>query len=118
MVGRHADVDERDVGAARVDHAQERVGVAAAAGDLDPGVLEQPGESVAEQRFVVGDHDAHGSSAWRRPASAARVAAGGDAVLDASGAGGGAARVDVELVVEGACLDCELPWRSVSATRK
>jgi hypothetical protein len=59
----HADIDECDVGAARVDHAYQLVGVAAAPSDLEAGVLEQAGESVAQQDLVIGDHDAHGSSA-------------------------------------------------------
>src|SRR3954470_17201593 len=72
-VGGHADVDERDVGPSSVHHPQQRVSVAAAAVDLDPGVFEQSRETVSEEYLVVGDHDAHGNSAHRYPVSAWRV---------------------------------------------
>jgi hypothetical protein len=70
VVGRHPDVDDRDVGPARSDDPQQRIGVPAASGDLDAGVLEQPRETVAQEHLVVGDHDAHGSSARRLSAVA------------------------------------------------
>jgi hypothetical protein len=60
------DVDDRDVGPSRVDHAQEGLGVAAAPRDLEAGILEQPRKPLPEQRLVVGDHNAHGRST-RRP---------------------------------------------------
>ena len=60
---RHADVHDGDVRAPRIDHPQQRVGIAAAPDDLEAGVLEQPREPVAQQRLVVGDQDSHGSSA-------------------------------------------------------
>ena len=51
------------------DQREQRLGVAGAADDLVAGVLEQPGEPLAQQHGVLGDHDAHGSStATRVPA--------------------------------------------------
>ena len=84
MVGRHADVDDRDVGPARLDHAQQRVGVAAAPGDLEAGVLEQAGEALAQEHLVVGDHDrmAAPRGAWLASAVSG-PADGADAILDA-----------------------------------
>ena len=48
LVGRHADVDEGDVGTAGLDHPQQRARVAAPSGDLEAGVLEQAGEPLAQ----------------------------------------------------------------------
>ena len=48
----------------------QRVGVAAAADDLEAGVGEQAREAVAQQRLVVGDHYPHGSSTTRPSRSA------------------------------------------------
>ena len=42
-------------------------------GDLEAGVLEQPGEALAQQRLVVGDHDAHGISRRSSPSHTAAV---------------------------------------------
>ena len=51
------------------DEREQRVGVAGAPDDLVAGVLEQPGEALAQQHGVLGDHDPHGSStAIRVPA--------------------------------------------------
>ena len=61
---RHADVD--DDGVRRVGsrpRASSSLGVADLGGDLDAGVCEHPGQPLAEQHRVVGDHDPHGSSA-------------------------------------------------------
>ncbi len=41
----------------------EVVGVAGLADDLVTGVLEQPGDPLAQQHAVLGDHDAHGAVA-------------------------------------------------------
>ena len=73
VVGRHADVDDRDVGPARLHHAQQGVRVAAASRDLEAGVLQQAGEALSQEHLVVGDHEAHGSSARRWWASAVNV---------------------------------------------
>ena len=50
-------------GCAVVDGGLERVGVAGLGHDLVPGVDEQAGEPLAEQRRVLADHDAHGTTA-------------------------------------------------------
>ena len=44
------------------DEREQRVGVAGAADDLVPVVLEQPREALAQEHRVLGDYDAHGSS--------------------------------------------------------
>jgi hypothetical protein len=61
-IGRHPYVHDGDVRLPRLDHAQQGVGIATAAGDLEARILEQPGEALAKQRLVVGDHDSHGIS--------------------------------------------------------
>ena len=69
VVGRHAHVDDREVGLVLADQREQRVGVAGAPDDLVAGVLEQAGEALAQEDGVLGDHDAHGSStAIRVPA--------------------------------------------------
>ena len=65
VVGRHADVDDRDVGLVRADLAQQVLGVAGLRHDLEAGVLEQARGALAQQDGVVGDHDSHGISAHR-----------------------------------------------------
>ena len=60
---RQADVDDRDVGRVEPDRVDERVGVVDGRDDLEAVRLEQPHHPVAQQREVLGDHDAHGSSA-------------------------------------------------------
>ena len=60
-VGRHPHVDDRDVRLVRADLAQQVRRVARASDDLDPRVLEQPRDALAEQQLVVGDHGAHAS---------------------------------------------------------
>ena len=45
------------------DRVDERVGVGDLGDDVEVVVAEQPGEPVAQEREVLGDHDAHGSSA-------------------------------------------------------
>ena len=45
---RHAHVDDRDVRLVRADLAQQVLGVAGLAGDLEAGVLEQPHEPLAQ----------------------------------------------------------------------
>ena len=69
VVGRHPHVDDREVRLVLADQREQRVGVARAADDLVAGVLEQPGEALAQEHGVLGDHDAHGScTAIRVPA--------------------------------------------------
>ena len=55
---RHADVDDRDVREVGADLEEQVVGVPCAADDLVPRVLEQRCDPLAQQRVVVGDHDA------------------------------------------------------------
>ena len=58
VVGRHPDVDDRNVRLYGPD-PQEVLAVACLADDLDFILAEQPGEALAEQHGVLGDHDAH-----------------------------------------------------------
>ena len=89
VVGRHAHVDDRELGLVLADQREQRVGVARPADDLVAGVLEQPGEALAQEHGVLGDHDAHGScTAIRVPAPGGlsigeRPALRGDAVAHA-----------------------------------
>ena len=70
-VGRHADVDDGEVRRVLAHQRQQRVRVARPPDHLVAGVLEQPGEALAQQHRVLGDHDTHGSStAMRVPAPA------------------------------------------------
>jgi hypothetical protein len=57
---RHADVDHRDVGLVGVDLAQQVLGVAGLADDLEAPLLEQPHHALAQQHRIVGDDYAHG----------------------------------------------------------
>src|SRR3954454_15629586 len=57
VAGRHADVDDRDVGLVGADLAEQVLGVAGLAGDLEAGVLEQPDETLAQQHGVLGHDD-------------------------------------------------------------
>ena len=57
---RHAHVDHRDVRVVGADLAQQVLGVAGLARDLEPGLLEQARETLAQEHGVVGDHDAEG----------------------------------------------------------
>ena len=56
--GRHAHVDDRDVRRVRADLEEELVCAPGPADDLVSGVLEQRCDALAEERVVVGDHDA------------------------------------------------------------
>ena len=47
----------RDVGLVGADLAQQVLGVAGLAGDLEAGVLEQAHETLAQQHGVLGDDD-------------------------------------------------------------
>ena len=53
----HADVDHGDVGLVGADLAQQVLGVAGLAGDLEARVLEQAHEALAQQHGVLGDDD-------------------------------------------------------------
>ena len=56
---RHAHVDDRDVGLVGADLAQQVLGVAGLADDLEAGLLEQAHDALAQQHRVVGDDDPH-----------------------------------------------------------
>ena len=60
---RHADVDDRDVGLVGADLAQQVLGVAGLGDDLEARLLEQARDALAQQHAVVGEDDAHGTSA-------------------------------------------------------
>jgi hypothetical protein len=60
--GRHADVDNGQVGAVGVDGRDQAGAVADLGDDLDPAVGQQPGQALAQQDGVLGDHDPHGGS--------------------------------------------------------
>ena len=56
--GRHPHVDDGDVRPVRADLAQQVLGVAGLAGDLEARLLQQPREALAQQHGVIGQHDA------------------------------------------------------------
>ena len=80
MLGGHLDVDHGEIRAPGLDEAQQDIGVAGHADHLEAALGEQPRQTVPQQRFVVGDHDAHGSSvrSWIAPSAPERA----DAILD------------------------------------
>ena len=63
--GRQAHVDDADVGAVLVDGGQEGLAVGDRGHDLEAVLVEQAADALAQQREVLGDHDAHGTSAYR-----------------------------------------------------
>ena len=83
VAGRHADVEDRHVRPRQRDAAQRLGRRARLADDFDVGLGQQPREPFAQQRLVVGEHYAHGSSATRPLAVHAQHAAeGADAVVE------------------------------------
>ena len=60
---REPDVDDGDVRLLRRDHAEQRVAVLDRGDHVEAVVPQQPRQPVAQEREVLGDHDAHGSSA-------------------------------------------------------
>src|SRR6266511_4670882 len=64
--GWHLDVDDGNVRPPTLDEGEERLGIAGLACDLEPGVREDPRDTLADERGVIGDHDAHGTSARTR----------------------------------------------------
>ena len=54
---RHPDVDDRDVGLVGADLAQQVLGVAGLADDVEARLFEQAHETLAQQHGVIGDHD-------------------------------------------------------------
>ena len=67
---RHADVDDRDVGAVRLDRATRASPSADGGHDLAAGLLEQAHQALAQQHRVLGEDYPHGTSAvgprWAR----------------------------------------------------
>ena len=61
-VGRHAHVDDGQVGVLAGDHIDQGLAVAHRGHDLLAGVVEEPGQPGSQQHGVLGDHDAHGNS--------------------------------------------------------
>ena len=64
--GRHADVDDGDVGGVGGDVLEELVGVAGLGDDVDPAVGEEAGEALADDDGVVGEDHPHGIAAVTR----------------------------------------------------
>ena len=60
---RHPDVHDRDVRLVHRDVAQQILGVAGLRDDVEAGLHEQPGDSLAQEHRVVGEHDADGDRA-------------------------------------------------------
>ncbi len=58
VLGRHANVDDHEVGLLIADDAQQLGGVARLARDLEPRALEQPRDALAQQDVIVRHHDA------------------------------------------------------------
>ena len=56
--GRHPHVDDGDVGPVGADLAQQVLGVARLAGDLEARLLQQACETLAQQHGVISQHDA------------------------------------------------------------
>ena len=66
VLGRHADVDDRQVGPV-APHGVEQLGRIPRLGDdIEAGALEQPGEALPQEDVVVGDDDALCHSRHRR----------------------------------------------------
>src|SRR5262249_46839011 len=61
---RQPDVDDRNVGLLEHDRMDEGVLVRDGGDDLEAAVPEQSREAVAQKREILGDHDAHGITAW------------------------------------------------------
>ena len=66
MAGRHADVDNRHVGSARADQLEQLPGIFGLTDHVETGFGKQSGDSLSQERCVVGDHDAHGISTTSR----------------------------------------------------
>ena len=73
---RHLHVDHDDVGLVGSDLAQQVLGIAGLADDLEAHLVQEPGQALTEQYGVVGDHHAHGGEtlAGRRALRPARTA--------------------------------------------
>src|SRR3954452_3822871 len=60
---RHADVDDGQIGLAAVDRREQLVAGRRLRDDIDPLAAHEGHDALPQQRAVVGDHDAHESSA-------------------------------------------------------
>ena len=60
---RHPNVDDRDIRSRALDERAQLVGVGGEPDDLEPGLLEQPRQPLAQNDGVVGDDYPHGISA-------------------------------------------------------
>jgi hypothetical protein len=69
--GRHADVDQRHVGAGQADVVEQALGVLGLGDHLDTGVAQQADDALAGEQDVVSDNYPHGSSACSRVGSTA-----------------------------------------------
>jgi hypothetical protein len=55
--GRHADVDDHEVGAELADESEQLVGVARLADDVELGALEQARQTLAQEDVVLSEGD-------------------------------------------------------------
>jgi hypothetical protein len=62
MVGRHADIDDREIGLLLADQPHQFRPVTRLANNLVPAPLEQAREALAHQHVIVGDDDSR--TAW------------------------------------------------------
>ena len=60
---RQPDVDDGEVGPLEHHRVDQRVAVLDRGDDVDAVVAQEPGQPVAEQREILGDHDPHGITA-------------------------------------------------------
>ena len=63
MLGRHPDVDDRNVRSLSVDEREQAVRVGGLTRDVEPPLGQEASETFPEQQRVVGERYAHGSSA-------------------------------------------------------
>ena len=61
--GRHADVEDDQVGTGLVHRDLQQLGVTERGDDVVAAVEQEPGEALAQEHLVLDDHDAHGSLA-------------------------------------------------------
>src|SRR4029450_12137747 len=73
MGRRHADVDQGHVRAGQAHLGEQALGVLGLGDPLDAGVAQQPDDSLAGEHGVAGHDYPHGSSAWSRVDSTARL---------------------------------------------
>ena len=103
--GRHADVDDGDVGLVARDGVQEVAGVAGLGHHLQPGVAQHGDDALADEHAVVGYDDAHGTSSSHdrarpgRADHAERAAHGRDPVAEPGQAAVGRGRRPAAAVV-------------------